>query len=137
MKSIVKKINFIFEHRSTKPPLESTKTLQFFRYMETDRINDGFKFPFNYELHYVNHFSDYKLDKTSVNVFVVMMNIDYIKIVDLDWLYNLQDNNPNVVLLADYSNESLLPGNYNNNNAESINFQTERFICTILSLQNN
>lgn len=137
MKSIVKKVNFIFEHRSTKPPLESTKTLQFFKFMETDRIDDGFKFPFEYELHYVNHFSNYKLDKTSVNVFVVMMNIDYIKIVDLDWLYNLQDNNPNVVLLADYSNESLLPGNYNNKNAESINFQTERFICTILSLQNN
>ncbi len=136
-KSIVKKINFIFEHRSVRPPLESTKSQQFFKFMETDRIDDGFVFPFDYTINLVDDFKDWRMSNSSIDVFVVNMNIDNIKIVDLDYLYALQDNSSNVVLWADYSNESLFPGNFTNNNLQSINFQSERFVCTMLSLQNN
>ena len=136
MKSNVKKVKFIFEIKSTKSPLRSTKTVSFFNFMEQDRIGDGFKFPFTYQLHYTDKFSSSDLGTDVTNVLVVPMNIDYIKQLDFDVLYDLQDKHSNVILLADYSNESNFPANYRTRNNIENNFETERFICTMLSLHN-
>ena len=52
MKSIVKKVRFIFENRTLKGELCSTKTVSFFKFMDMDRIDDNFVFPFDYELYF-------------------------------------------------------------------------------------
>lgn len=132
----MKKVKFIFEIKTTKGPLCCTKTLPFFNFMERDRTFDGFEFPFNYELHFTDAFSKSDIDSNATNVFVVPMNLDYIKQVDFDVLYDLQDKHSNVILLADYSNESNFPANYRTRDNIKNNFDTERFICTMLSLHN-
>ncbi len=134
MKSIVKKVRFIFENKTIKGQFWSTKTLSFFKFMQKDRINDGFEFPFDYDLHFTDQFCAEDVDPNATNVFVVSMNYNYVKQVDYNLLYWLQDTYSNVILLADYSNESLFPGNYRTRTNKEINFETERFICAILSL---
>tara|TARA_B100001057_G_scaffold107837_1_gene105476 strand:+ start:182 stop:1354 length:1173 start_codon:yes stop_codon:yes gene_type:complete len=132
----VKKVRFIFENKTIRGEYWSTKTLSFFKFMETDRVNDGFAFPFEYELFYTDDFSADNLDPTATNVFVVALNYPYLKTLDFDVLYKMQDNNSNVILLADYSNESLFPGNYRTRTNVEINFKADRFVCAMLSLHN-
>ena len=134
MKSIVKKVRFIFENRTLKGELCSTKTVSFFKFMDMDRIDDNFVFPFDYELYFTNEFSQDNLDSNATNVFVVPMNNQYIQKVNFETLYSLQDKYSNVILFADYSNETLLPGNFKTPINKEINFQTDRFICAILSV---
>ena len=136
MRSNVKKVRFIFENKTIRGQFWSTKTLSFFKFMETDRVNDGFVFPFEYELFFTDKFSADNLDSNATNVFVVALNYPYLQTLDFDVLYQIQDNNSNVILLADYSNESLFPGNYRTRTNVEINFQTDRFVCAMLSLHN-
>ncbi|SVB44337.1 uncharacterized protein METZ01_LOCUS197191, partial [marine metagenome] len=98
--------------------------------------NDNFKLPFRPIITLSDGFSENDMIARCKNVFVVYMVLDYIKATNFDLLYELQERYNNVILYADYSNESLLPGNYGHTNCLRLNFDPSKFICSMLSLYN-
>lgn len=147
MKNNVKRINFIIEKKCVEGlQFGSNKTLSYFKLMapeifdaaEITRINhnDNFKLPFKPIITLSDGFSENDMIAKCKNVFVVYMVLDYIKATNFDLLYELQEKYNNVILYADYSNESLLPGNYKNHVCLTLNFDPSKFICSMLSLHN-
>jgi hypothetical protein len=153
----VKRVNFIIEKRCIDGlEFGSNKTLSFFKLMapevfepttgkhdynhatKTSNINhnDNFKLPFKPVITLSDGFHERDIMPRCKNVFVVYMVLNYIKATNFDLLYELQEKYSNVILYADYSNESLFPGNFKQENCLKLNFDPSKFICSMLSLHN-
>ena len=116
-KDVTKKINFVFESRSTLDPIEDYRSSKFFDYLEHIKA----ELPFSSNIVVVNNFTDvHFLKRDEVYVFVLPFVRPYIERAgtkhNVQHLHALQDayTQQNVIILADYSHESSIPGPWKN-----------------------
>jgi len=135
-------INFIF-HKSCGPfhyqGLMHFHTLYFYDFIRdyVSPIDPDFKIDTKYKITVVKRFKDIKPLSKCMNVIFIPMNYPLITSIEhneptmLEDLYRLDDL-PNVKLVMDYNNETLLPGNFDPTGKTGFvgEMDHSRFYCT-------
>lgn len=149
------KINFIFERRATTHATHEFTSTKFHRYLHalnprlrknpqlySTLIHNSHCCDRDISTQFVDDFRECNdLDFNNINVFVLPWSLPYLTEestkLRVQHLHKLQDERKNVVILADYSHESMVPGSigyrFLSNNSWA---EPERYVLMILSLKN-
>lgn len=137
-------LNLIFHKdviEDTFVGLRHNHTAYFYKWLKTykSQVDPKFNIGINYKVTYVDSYSNVDVLPNCVNVVFVPMNYPLLREIEnkqpdlLDALYKLDDK-PNVKLVMDYNNETLLPGNFDPIGKDKLNIvknmDHSRFYCT-------
>lgn len=137
-------LNFIFHKDIIEDSfvgLRHNHTAYFYKWLQdyVSPVDPTFKPDIKYNVTYVESYNDVDVLSNCVNVIFVPMNYPLLRHMEnkqpdmLDTLYRLDDK-PNVKLVMDYNNETLLPGNFDPIGEDKINIvknmDHSRFYCS-------